>query len=221
MVFRRRNPLTWAEWIGASLYPRGGWGRATSYVLHRLRRLPDPPHKIARGIFVGVAVTFTPFYGLHFVMSVLLSIALRANILASLMATFIGNPLTYVPIAIISLQTGHFLLGTEFDANVDRSLLGKFFDAWADLFRNIWASFTGQQTDWNGLMVFYQEFILPFTVGGILPGIICGLICYYISVPLITAYQKRRLSRLRERAEKRLARRLKAEAAKKDRINDT
>jgi hypothetical protein len=31
-----------------------------SYVMHRLRRLPDPPHKIARGIAAGVFVSFTP-----------------------------------------------------------------------------------------------------------------------------------------------------------------
>jgi uncharacterized protein (DUF2062 family) len=32
----------------------------------------------------------------------------------------------------------------------------------------------------------------PWIVGGILPGIICGLICYYLSVPIIRAYQNRR-----------------------------
>jgi hypothetical protein len=34
-------------------------------------------------------------------------------------------------------------------------------------------------------------------LGGIIPGIVCGAICYYISVPLITAYQKSRRKALR------------------------
>ena len=42
------------------------------------------------------------------------------------------------------------------------------------------------------MTIFYREVFFPWMVGGILPGIICGLICYYISVPLIRAYQNRR-----------------------------
>jgi uncharacterized protein (DUF2062 family) len=53
-----------------------------------------------------------------------------------LLATFIGNPLTYVPIAIISLQTGHFLLGTSPRAEVDESIFAKFGGAAGDLWHN-------------------------------------------------------------------------------------
>ena len=34
---------------------------------------------------------------------------MRGNILAAILATFFGNPLTYVPIGIVSLQTGYWL----------------------------------------------------------------------------------------------------------------
>jgi len=34
-------------------------------------------------------------------------------------------------------------------------------------------------------------------IGGIIPGIVCGLICYYISLPLIQAYQNRRRGALK------------------------
>ena len=67
MVFKRRNPRTWLRTVAEVFYPRGGWRRAVSYVIHRLRRLPDPPHKIARGVAAGVFVCFTPFFGFHFV----------------------------------------------------------------------------------------------------------------------------------------------------------
>jgi uncharacterized protein (DUF2062 family) len=33
---------------------------------------------------------------------------------------------------------------------------------------------------------------LPYLIGGIVPGVIVGLAAYYISLPVITAYQKRR-----------------------------
>lgn len=205
-MFKRRDKRSWLQLIADSLYPRGGWGRAASYVMHRLRRLPDPPYRIARGIFAGVAISFTPFYGLHFIMSASLAWAVRGNVLAALLATFVGNPLTYVPIAVISLQTGHFLLGTEFDPDVDRSVIRGFTRATGELFENLWRWVTGRPTDWEDLAPFYHDIFVPFAVGGILPGIVAGLIAYYVSAPLITAYQKRRLAKLREKAAKRLAR---------------
>ncbi|MEO0991335.1 MAG: DUF2062 domain-containing protein, partial [Pseudomonadota bacterium] len=128
MVFKRRTPRTWLQSTREFLWPRGGWTRASTYVLLRLRRLPDPPHRIARGIFAGVFVSFSPFFGLHFVLAALLTKMMRGNIIASLLATFIGNPLTYVPIAVISLQTGHFLLGTRPEPGVERGLGPKFAD---------------------------------------------------------------------------------------------
>lgn len=178
--------------IGDLLYPRGGWTRAFHYIKHRVRRLPDSPERIARGIWAGVFTTFTPFYTIHFLIAFLVARMMRGNILAALMATFFGNPLTYVPIAVVSLKTGHYLLGTEFDEDSHRSLGGKFVDAGGDLKDNLIAIFTGRDADWRGLSVFFDEVFFPYFVGGLIPGAIAGTIAYYISVPLIRAYKHRR-----------------------------
>ena len=113
MVFKRRNPKPFLRAVWEFFWPRGGWARAFHYVKHRVRRLPDRPERIARGIWAGVFTTFTPFYGMHFVTAALIAYLMRGNILAAMMATFFGNPLTYVPIGVIALQTGHWLLGSE------------------------------------------------------------------------------------------------------------
>jgi uncharacterized protein (DUF2062 family) len=42
------------------------------------------------------------------------------------------------------------------------------------------------------LSEFYDEVFFPYMIGGILPGIVCGIICYYLTAPVIRAYQKRR-----------------------------
>jgi uncharacterized protein (DUF2062 family) len=52
--------------------------------------------------------------------------------------------------------------------------------------------FTSQTADWSGLAVFWREVFYPYLIGGIVPGMICATICYYLSVPLLRAYQKRR-----------------------------
>lgn len=185
-----------------ALWPRGGWARAFQYVKHRLRRLPGTPEQIARGIFAGAFTVFTPLFGLHFFLAALLAWIMRGSILAALLATFIGNPLTYVPIAVISLQTGHFLLGTSPRGDVDESVFTKFGGAAGDLWHNFIAIFTPARADWHELEIFYRDVFYPWLVGGLIPGVVCGLVCYYLSVPVIRAYQKRRASKLRKKLDK-------------------
>ena len=94
MVFKRRDRRAVINIMRDLLWPKGGWSRAFQYVKHRVRRLPDTPERIARGIWVGVFITFTPFYGLHIVAAILLARVFKGNALAALLATFVGNPLT-------------------------------------------------------------------------------------------------------------------------------
>lgn len=192
MIFKRRDPKPALRAIAEFLWPRGGWKRAFHYVKHRMRRLPDSPERIGRGIWAGVFTSFSPLYGLHFVIAVVLARIMRGNYLASLMGTFFGNPLTYVPIGVTALQTGHWLLGTEMKEGEHRSFGGKFIDAGSDLWSNFLAMFTDATADWHGLSVFWDEVFHPYLVGGIIPGIICASVSYYLCVPLIRAYQKRR-----------------------------
>lgn len=207
MVFRRRDRRPLWRVLLELLWPRGGWGRAAQYVRHRVRRLPDTPEKISRGIWAGVFTTFTPFYSLHFVVAAGIAMIMRGNILASLMATFFGNPLTYVPIAYASLTTGHWLLGTRLDINLLGAPQGpgfcgigcQFSNAFKDLWHNFKAIFTHEKMDWHGLSDFYTEVFYPYMIGGIIPGIITATIAYYLSVPVIRAYQNRRRKRLRDK----------------------
>jgi hypothetical protein len=186
------------------IYPRGGWSRAAQYVKHRVRRLPDTPERIARGIWAGVFAAFSPFYGFHFLVAVLFAKLMRGNILASLMATFFGNPLTYVPIGVAALSSGHAILGKPFDRSVLRGTpendmcgLGcQFGNAFADIWHNIKAVFTTQQADWQSLQVFYDEVFYPYLIGGTVSGVIVATVCYSLVVPVLSAQQKRRKKKL-------------------------
>lgn len=215
-MFKRRQKRPWWQTLREVLWPRGGWARAAQYVQHRLRRLPDHPSKISRGIFAGVFTAFTPFYGLHFVVAALLARIMQGNILAALLATFFGNPLTYVPIGVMSLQTGHFLLGSKPNREIDEGLVAKFANAGRDLVDNAWAVLTGAPRDWSHIHRFWDDVFFPYMVGGILPGILFGMLCYYIALPLITAYQNRRRGRLKARFQA-LKEKVKREGAKEKR----
>lgn len=201
MIFKRRDPKPTLKAVAEFLWPRGGWSRAFQYVKHRMRRLPDSPERIARGIWAGVFVTFTPLFGMHFVLAVILAKMMKGNIVAALMATFIGNPLTFVFIALSSLKTGHLILGTDLDEGELSALSRKFGDAGSDLWHNFIAIFTKADFDWSGLAIFSREVFYPYLIGGILPGIICSTIAYYLMVPLLKAYQKRRRGMIKAKFE--------------------
>jgi len=201
MVFKRRDSRHWLMVVVHWFYPRGGWGRAIQYIKHRLHRLPGTPESIARGVFAGVFTVFTPFFGVHFVTAAIVAKLVRGNIIAALLATFIGNPLTYLPIAMASIHTGYFLLGRE-ARGVGRHIFEAFSGAWRDLKHNFFAMFSPERADWTELGEFYYEVFLPFMVGSLVPGVLCGLACYYLSVPVIRAYQQRRLAKLRAKMNK-------------------
>ena len=190
-MFKRRDRRSIISILMRFFWPKGGWKRAFHYVNYRLRRLPDSSQKISRGIWAGLFATFTPFYGLHFLTAAIIARLLKGNILAALLATFFGNPLTYVPIGVISLQTGHFFLGTDYVplGEGGKSILEKFLDAGADLQQNLLAFVKGAETDWSRLEIFYQEVFFPYMIGGIIPGLIIASMGYYLSEPIIRAYQ--------------------------------
>jgi uncharacterized protein (DUF2062 family) len=201
VVFKRRDRRSPLQVLWELIWPRGGWTRAFHYVKHRVRRLPDRPERIARGIGAGVFASFTPFYGIHFVIAAILARLINGNILAGLSGTFFGNPLTYVPIGVVSLQTGHFLLGTEFHEGAKQGLMRKFARAAGDLKDNFLALFTDRDADWQALGLFFDEVFFPYMIGGIAPGIVAGVVCYYLSLPVISTYQKRRRAKIKAKFE--------------------
>lgn len=214
MVFKRRDPRTWPQVIVRWLYPRGGWSRAVSYVMHRLRRLPDPPHKIARGVAAGIFVCFTPFFGFHFILAAVLSFIMQGNILAALLATFFGNPLTFPIIATVSLELGSWMLGTPGGVQFPE-VVQAFSSATLELSRNFSALFTDEVVNWHSMAGFFRQVFWPYMVGGLIPGTVAGVIGYGLTLPAVSAYQKRRVKKLQSRFEKHRAALAKSDGAAK------
>lgn len=215
MVFKRRTPKTYYQAVTESLYPKGGWRRAAWYVLYRVRRLPDPAHKISRGIACGVFVCFTPFFGMHFFLAAGLAWLINGNLMAALLSTFFGNPLTFPFIAAVSMEFGSWILGLP--PVPLPTVVAAFSDAAVELWRNLIAIFTTDVTHWDGLARFFRSVFLPYLVGGILPGIATAIAFYFLSNPLLAAYQKARVARLKKRfarkREKVISRRMEAAEA--------
>lgn len=200
-MFKRRDNRPPHRLLWEFVYPRGGWWRATSYIWLRLQRLPDDPRRIGRGIAAGTFISFTPLFGLHFLGAAGIAWALRGNILAALIATFVGNPLTTPLIAALSLETGYRLLGGRYAIPI-AEIPGAFSKASGELGHNLIALFSAAPMHWGSLGDFLREVFLPYLVGGTIWGIVFALAFYFGSLPLVRAYQAHR----RHKAEERLAR---------------
>ena len=69
--------------------------RIISYYKLRLARLPDSNYAISSGFACGGMVSFTPLLGFHFVLAVIFAYLIRGNIIAALIGTVVGNPITF------------------------------------------------------------------------------------------------------------------------------
>lgn len=184
------------------VYPRGGFVRATRYVIHRMSRLPDEPHRIARGIFAGSLIGFLPLPFLQFIAAWALARLLRGNVLAALLGTFNTNPITTPFFAVFAMTLGHWLLGVQAPLSAE-GIARAFGHAGRDLWHNFMAIFTDARMDWDGLSRFWHDIYLPYFIGALLPGIVISLVAYYVTIAVVKAYQKSRAAKADERRERR------------------
>jgi len=111
MLFRRRRPLRFHQKLNHFMWPRGGWSRAIRYYVKRLLRLSDSPHSIAAGFASGVALAMTPFIGFHYLLCFVVAFLVRGNVLAAVLGTSVGNPLTFPLIWVSTYEIGSLILG--------------------------------------------------------------------------------------------------------------
>jgi uncharacterized protein (DUF2062 family) len=170
MLFRRREEESWFERLRVHVWPRRSFSRSSRYVLYRLRRLSASPHAIALGFSAGAFMSVTPYLGTHMVLAALLAWAIGGSMVAALLGTFVGNPLTYPLIWFASYKLGNLLLGTESmntHADLRETLLKSSFE-------QLW------------------PILKPMTLGSIPIGIAIAALCYVLVKPMVGAYQHRR-----------------------------
>jgi len=175
-MFARRTPLPLLRRIGAALWPAAGWRRATAYVAHRVRRLPETPYRIAAGFACGAAISFTPFIGLHFVGAALLAVLLRGNVVASAIGTVVGNPWTFPFIWAWIYSLGRWLTGGDVISNLPNVL------------------------SLNYIFSRPSEVLLPMTIGGLPTAVVAWFAFFWPIRGAVVEYQRARRWRIRRRA---------------------
>ena len=189
-MFRRREKKTVLIRFGDWLWPRIGFRRAAAYWAHRISRLPGSTYAIAAGFACGAAISFSPLVGLHIVLGGIWAWLIRANIIAAVIGTAVGNPWTFPFIWVWIYNLGDWMwLGDDITHRGDLDFYGLFghikiallqFDL-AYLFEVAWPIF--------GPMLW-----------GSLPTVIATwLIFYFFIRGVITAYRRSRTVRMKAR----------------------
>ena len=207
-MFKRRERRSVFRFFYEVIFSLKGISRAIEYVGIRLKRIPDTPHKISLGMSCGIFASFTPLFGLHFLIAGLLSYVLRANVLASLIGTFVGNPITFPIITVFNLKLGEWILGSS-EYSIDDG--GKIFEGFLDFIFLIYKSFfTDGSIGENSvprMNEFFNGVFIPYSLGGFILGIFIAIISYFLLRPLVSTYQKKRNSLKVKRLKKKIMRR--------------
>lgn len=178
MLFSPKNqPSVWRKFL-SWLWPRSGFRRAALYIWHRIARLPGSAHSIAAGFASGAAVSFTPFLGLHFLMSFVLAWVVRGNLVAAAIGTALGNPWTFPVIFALTGNIGAFLLGEGVTDQVP---------VWD------WSQISNAPYDY---IVSFLPIVFPLLVGGIPAAIVVWVLVYFSFKSLIVSYRKKRADKL-------------------------
>ena len=206
-MFKRRERRSIFRFFYEVIFSLKGISRAIGYVGIRIKRIPDTPHKISLGMSCGIFASFTPLFGLHFLIAGLLSYVLRANVLASLIGTFIGNPITFPIITVFNLKLGEWILGSNEYSSGDG---GKIFEGFLDFIFLIYKSLFTEGSIGENSVPRMNEFLygvfIPYSLGGLILGISVAIISYFLLRPLVSTYKKKRDSLKAKRLKKKLMR---------------
>lgn len=174
---RRRRPVH--RRVSNFLWPRSGWRRAVTYVAHRVARLPGSPYSIASGLACGIAVSFTPLFGLHSGLAIFLAWMIGGNVLAAFIGTTVGNPWTFPFMWLASYRVGEWLLGLE------GLSAGELMHAFAHIAETVWQ-------DPVAAVVGIWPILLPTLIGGIPIGIASWFATFYPLRRIVARYQQMR-----------------------------
>ena len=106
MPFGRRNKKPLYNQFKSFIKYIYSFSRTKKYINLSLKRMKGSPRDLAAGLASGLAISFTPFIGLHTLLAIFLAWIIGASMASAIIGTFFGNPLTYFPIGAISIKTG-------------------------------------------------------------------------------------------------------------------
>ena len=85
------------------------FSRTKKYISLSIKRIKGTPQALSLGVATGIAVSFTPFIGLHALLAIFISWIIGGSMAAALIGTLFGNPWTFPFIWYFTFEIGQFI----------------------------------------------------------------------------------------------------------------
>ena len=85
------------------------FSRYKKYISLSIKRIKGTPQALSLGLATGIAVSFTPFIGLHSLLAIFISWVVGGSMAAALIGTLFGNPWTFPFIWYLTFEIGQFI----------------------------------------------------------------------------------------------------------------
>ena len=83
--------------------------RTKKYISLSIKRMKGSPQALSLGLATGIAISFTPFIGLHALLAIFISWVIGGSMAAALIGTLLGNPWTFPFIWYFTFEIGQFI----------------------------------------------------------------------------------------------------------------
>jgi uncharacterized protein len=129
---------------------------------------------LARGFAIGIFWGMFPLPGVQMLVAVVTAAFLRGSKVAAIAGTWLGNPLTTLPLTALNFHVGQTLLGRS------------------------WTQLPQDMQTVDGFLKLGGETIAAYLLGCLVMGTIGGILSYLIGIPIVAFVQKRANQRTRK-----------------------
>lgn len=139
---------------------------------HSLLHSHASPREVAWGFAVGVFIAFTPTLGLHMILAIALCAILKKNEIATVLGTWVVNPLTIFPCYWLTFKTGLLLLGLPLEQELTARAIRDIFHLGGKI-------------------------ILPLWIGGVVIGLLSAVLSYFLVLNIYPFLKERALKKIK------------------------
>ena len=139
----------------------------------------SPPEVVAASFAIGVAISFTPLLGLHWLIALALAIVLKLNKVDVLLGTLVVNPLTLPAVGAVAIPIGRFFLRARREAIAHLP--------WSEMFRRSFWTAAGPTMKAIGVQMAVGMFALS---------LVAGTLTYVVLLQLIRRHRARLAARV-------------------------
>lgn len=148
------------------------WQALKARLTHALGH--QSPHLLAASWACGVAISLSPFLGLHTVLALVLAFAFRLNKVDVLLGTLLVNPWTLAPYSLVAVSLGKLVTGKPMPFATHLPHIADLLDG----------------SYWKAQKAVLAPLLLNWTVGAFLCSLVGGS-AVYLTVRWLASRQKR------------------------------